>query len=654
MIVDGAAVVRRAFCEAVRPSQALRVSEWAEADRFLAPEGGAEAGQWRNNRVPHLVEIMDALSADSPVRRVVFMKAAQVGATEGIAGNLIGYTIVHAPCPVLIVFPTVEFGQRWVRQRLDPMLEHNPTIYERLNSNARKAGNAMMQKRFAGGILAVAGANSAAGLRGTTARILIADELDAWPTSIEGEGDPLRAARRSYRSYGARSKELLLSTPTITGRSRIATEYDRSDRRKYHVPCPDCGHMQVLLWDALRWERGPKGEHLPETAHFACRECGVRIEEWQKEWMAQNGQWIPEVPALSDRIRGYHLASFVSLLGWSWQDCAESFLEARKVPSELMVWTNHELAETWADGGDAPEWEKLYARRENYPTGECPDGVHVLTAGVDVQGDRVELEVVGWGPGKESWSIDYVVIPGAFEEVKTRRALSRAINRTYPHASGVDLPIRGVAIDSGHEAVRVYDYVRNRHEPHRVVAVKGKADYPVVVGAPKRTEYKLRTGKSDKRGVRLWIVGTDICKEELYSSLRIEPPAHPDVEGYPPGFCHLPDWPDDWFKQLTSHERVPRFIRGVRQYVFEKPFGRRDEALDCRVYARAAAYLIGVDRWGEETWAEIRSSMGLDSRPAPTKRKGEERRPGFLDRPRGTGGRGRGRGRSRDRSSWLS
>ncbi len=620
---DGATIAREAFVEAMRPPPILTVSEWADRYRML-PGGAAEAGRYRTDRTPYMREVMDVLSDHSPVWKAVIVAAGQVGKTTG-ADNWIGYIVHHAPAPTMFVMPTLESARNSCRVRLDPLFESTPELAERVASpRSRDASNTSTFKDFPGGPLMLAGANAAAGLRASYFRNLVADEIDAYPRSAGEEGDPLKLAERGTRTFGYRRKIYLVSTPTIAGRSRIEREYNNTDRRRYWVPCPECGAFQVLKWAHVRYEReGDHGPPIKGSERYVCADCGVLIPERHKEAMVAAGEWRADAGEKSDEVAGFHLSALYAPPGWySWWDAIRDFHEAQGVPENLRVWVNTVLAETWKEKGDAPPWEELYNRRERYKIGTVPKGAVVLTAGVDVQGGqgaRLEVEVVGWGRDRESWSVDYVVIPGDPAEPEVWRELDRFLETTYPRAETEDpVPIRMLAIDSGFSTQEVYNWVRGKPRT-RVMAVKGREGQAAIVSQPRAVDVTT-AGKRLRRGVQLWTVGVDHAKSEFYGALRQKRPTNPTRDGYPPGYCHFPQYAEEYFKQLTAEEIVPREVRGYVRYVWEKTRDR-NEALDCRVYARAAAAVVGIDRWTEEQWQEAEGTAPSGDSPTEPRRR---------------------------------
>ena len=312
--------------------------------------------------------------------------------------------IHHAPGPMLAVQPTVELAKRNSRQRIDPLIGESPVLRERVRpARARDSGNTQLSKDFSGGTLVMTGANSAVGLRSMPARYLFLDEVDAYPASADEEGDPVFLAEMRTLTFAHRRKVFLVSTPTIRGTSRIEREYEASDRRRYFVPCPHCGHFQWLEFGRLRWDKGK-----PETAAYHCEACETPIGEHRKAAMLAAGKWRSTAQAQDPVTIGFHLSALYSPPGWkSWADIARDKLAARGCDEAERVFCNTVLGKTWVESGDAPDWQLLLARREQWEAGTVPQGAVLLTAGVDVQKDRFEVDVWAWGRGLESWLIEH-------------------------------------------------------------------------------------------------------------------------------------------------------------------------------------------------------------------------------------------------------
>lgn len=563
---------------------------------------------------------MDCLSATSPIQSVTFIKGAQVGGTEA-GNNWIGYIIDHAPGPCLAVQPTVEMAKRNSKQRIETLITESPRLSSKVRpSRSRDSGNTILAKEFPGGVLVMTGANSAVGLRSLPARYLFLDEVDGYPGDVDGEGDPVALAEARARTF-ARRKIFKVSTPTIEGRSRVQSAYDDSDQRKYEVPCPHCNAFQELTWKQLRW---PKGD--PRSAVYVCVHCEREVQEQHKTAMLAQGRWVARNPDRKNKKNvGFHLNSLYSPVGWfSWGDAAELWEQASKDPTKLRSFVNTVLGETWREKGEAPEWQRLFERREPYEFNRVPDEAVFLTAGVDVQKDRLECEIVAWGKDKQSWSIDYRVILGDTSDDECWRGLFKILDEHFPCADGTQIPIRMMAIDSGFNTQTVYNHVR-RYPINRVISVKGSDSQQTIIGLPTAVDVDLR-GKKLRRGARVWPVGTGIAKTELYGWMRLDKPTKED-EPYPPGYCHFPEYDEHFFKMITAEQLVIRQTKsGGRRYEWEK-VRERNEALDCRVYARAAASLVGLDRLQGDQWNGVKERAAAiaapqqEAKPPPQRRR---------------------------------
>ena len=623
---EGAGDLEAALRDGLRPDPALTVSEWADRYRVLSQRASSEPGRWRTRRTPYLKEIMDCLSPASSVRRVVFMKGSQVGGTE-CGNNWIGYVIHQAPGPMMAVAPTVELAKRNSKQRIEPQIEDSPALRDRVKAaRSRDSGNTILSKEFPGGVLVLTGANSAVGLRSMPARYLFLDEADGYPGDADGEGDPILLAERRAATF-QRRKVYLVSTPKTKGLSRIEREYEDSDRRKFFVPCPQCGGFQTLTFDGLTW---PEGQ--PEAAAYCCEHCGSLIDESRKTGMLEAGEWRPTpregapdngpdgVPGRG-RTAGFHLSSLYSPVGWfSWVDAAAMFEAAKKNPDLMRGFVNTVLGEPFEEAHEAPEWHRLYERRETYRIGTVPRGGLFLTAGADVQKDRIEVEVVVWGRDKESWSVDYQVLDGDTARPEVWDRLDQVLARDWPRHGGGTLPIRALCIDSGYATQDAYAWVRKHpqavwgpagaaaRQPRTAVAVKGQErDVALLLGVSKADAGGRR------RGLRVWSVSSSVAKGELYRWLKLERPTDEALEqgaGYPPGYCHFPQYGEEYFRQLTAERRVIRIHKGFPRASWEKDPSRRNEALDCRVYARAAAAIYGIDRFQERQWKRFEAVLG--------------------------------------------
>ncbi len=546
----------------------VTISEWADKYRMLSSEGGAEPGRWRTDRTPYMREIMDCLSPSHSCKRVALMKAAQIGATEGV-NNWIGYVIHMAPGPFLMVQPTLELAKKVSKQRIATAIKETDVLNERVSpSRERDSGNTLLVKEFPGGVLMLAGANSAAGLRSMPIRYLALDEVDAYPADLDDEGDPVKIAEKRTATF-SRRKIFLLSTPAIKGLSRIEREFDKSDQRWFNVPCPHCGTYQPLKWAHIHFEH--EKYRLKGEVCYACEDCGALIEERHKTTMLSRGRWIAENP--DGEYPGFHLSALYSPLGWmSWKEIVTDFLEFKRTKNVNLqkTWTNTVLGETWEATGKEVEYTGLFNRREDFPEIYIHKEIVLITAGVDTQDDRVEVTVVGWCRDEESYVLDYITLYGDLSRPEIWANLDKALLKTYPHEKGI-MRISCVAIDTGgHYTNEVYEFAKPR-ETRKVYAIKGSSVSGLPIsGKPSR----------QKSGVYLFSIGVDTAKDLLFNRLGIGEPG--------PGYVHFSKkLPEDYFQQLTAEKAVTKFSKGFpkREWVKTKT---RNEALDMFVYAIAA------------------------------------------------------------------
>ena len=569
---NGGAILAEAVAAAMRPSARLTVSEWADAHRVLSAKGASEPGPWRTARNPPLREIMDCLSDESPVQRIAVVKSTQVGLTE-VGLNWIGYHIHRRGGPMLVVVPTLEVRKRWVMQRLHPMLADSKVLAELANVRRRDSANSEDIKDYPGALVVLSGANSASSLRSMPIKRVLADEVAAFPWDIGGEGDPLGLIERRTANF-ARRKILLISSPGEKDACRISDEYNASDRRRYHVPCPECGHMQPLVWKNLIFDKALT------FARYACRECGVEIDEHNKTRMLAAGQWVAEFPERK-LTRGYHINGLYAPigLGLSWLELARDWVDAQSDPVKLKRFINTALGEPWENQSRKVNAHALEERGEPYRLRQVPPGCLVVTAGVDTQDDRLAIMLLGWGDNDVCWVLDWLEIPGNPGRRELWDQLTEYLNEPLVNAFGRELRVEAAAIDSGgHYTHEVYLYERRR-EIKRPMAIKG-ASTPgrAILGRPTWQDINVR-GRRIYRGVKLWTIGTDTAKHMLYGRM------HGDND-QPPESRRLrfsEDLGRDFYDQLTAEY----FDAKTNKWVLRK--NRRNEATDCFVYASAAA-----------------------------------------------------------------
>ncbi len=507
---------------------------------------------------------MDAVS-DPSVFEVWVMKSAQTGYTECL-NNVLGYFVHQDPAPIMVVQPTQDSAEDWSRDRLAPMIRDTPVLRERFSTEKRRdSTNTLRHKTFPGGLLALAISNSPSSLASKPIRVTIFDEVDKYPSSARHAGDPISLGKKRSTTFWNR-KLFAGSTPTVKGSSRIENGFNLSDQRYFFVPCPHCDEMQRLVWPNVRW---PEGE--PERAVYVCPNCGAEIEEQHKAGMLARGEWRSSKPF--NGVAGFHISELYS--PWSsWAAMARDFLEKKTLPETLQQFINESLGETWEDAGEKLEPQGLLARRESYTANSLPPGVQLLTAGTDVQDDRLETVVWGWGADEEAWRVEHIVLKGDPGGAALWREHDDLLRRRWRTDDGRELVIEACAVDSGgHYTEQVYRYCAARKR-FRVWAIKG-------VGGPGRLAWPKKASKA-KVG-QVWPIGVDTAKDVIYQRLRrvLEPG---------PGYFHFDATTDEeWIEQLTSETVVHRVTQGRRVRLWRpKQTGIRQEGLDCTVYAWCA------------------------------------------------------------------
>ncbi|MTI49693.1 MAG: phage terminase large subunit family protein [Firmicutes bacterium] len=584
----------------IAPPPKLTVSEWADRYRYLSAESSAEAGKWNTDRAPYQRKIMDAVS-NPDIETVIIMSSAQVGKTE-LINNIIGYYVDYDPCPMMLVMPTDSLAKTWSKKRLSPMIRDTPRLTDKIKSaKSRDSDNTILEKGFPGGYIAIVGANSPVGLSSRPVRVLLADEVDRFPTSAGKEGDPLNLAVKRTATFWNR-KKVFVSTPTDKRISRIEREFETSTMEEWNIPCPLCGKKQPIEWERIKFNRIDKEDTEVTDITMECKFCNEKIGEFQWKGRMKEGKWIAKHPGR--KKRGFHLNAFAS--PWErWGELIKQFLEAKEDKETLKTWVNTCLGEAWEDSeGETVEDEIIYKRRETY-NAEVPDEVLLLTAGVDVQDNRLEVEVVGWGVDNESWGIKYKKIYGNFETGEIWKELDELLASSFYYADGTAINIACTCIDTGYMAEEVYKFVKPR-EFRRVFGIKGIGGFDKpTVGRPKKTA---------REGINLFPLGVDSLKDKVFGRLRID--------FYGPGYCHFPTEKDkgydqEYFKTLCSEKKIVKLSRGTRKFQWIKK-RKRNEGLDLRNYATAALEILNPNF---EILKEMRGKGPIKAGKSSRKRK---------------------------------
>jgi phage terminase large subunit GpA-like protein len=614
--------------EHFNPPPDITISEWAMRNRTLPKGTTSRPGPFRPEVFQ--IEMMNVI-LDPNVHEIVVMKSTQVGFTDAVLLNDIGYYIDSDPKPLMLVYPTIDNAKDKGKKVITPMIDACPALRHKIRSaTSRRPGNTLALKEFPGGFLKLTGANSGAGLRSDPLPLVFFDEIDGYPLDVEGEGDPIAIGSRRTDAYPD-FKIVKGSTPAKPkGVSPIERDFLRSDMRRFFVPCPFCNHEQVLWWKdpvtkeyRLVYETNADHQVVPGSVAFLCAACKKRIPERFKQQMLNGGKWIAEMPGRP--IVGFHINALYSPWRENWPALAQEWHEANqeKNVEKLRAFINLRLGETWEEESDAVEAIALKSRLEAYKA-EVPDGVGLLTASVDVQNDRLECVVKGWGDKEESWLIAYQQLFGDPGQEEVWNELDSFLVSTWEHESGQKVKLSCTMIDSGGQHTdSVYRFVRARQN-RKVFALKGSSE--------SGKEILGKFSVNNQYRVKLWSIGTDTAKDRIFARLKI-PTAGP-------AFMHLPDFiEEEYLLQLTAEKAVRRYRRGrgtIREYVKTRA---RNEALDLEVYALAALYVLGqavIRKLGE---------MAAALRLPPTEPGGGQEG--------GSGGSSGGPGRAGDGSSWV-
>lgn len=633
-----AALVFGAVAFGLAPDPKITVDQWAAESRELGSEETKKekAGKWRHENAPHLIEVMQCMSLSHPCREVVFKKSAQVGGTQaGI--NLFGTIACRTPAPMIIVLPTDGEVNKYVQLKLQPAIDNSPELKDRVSEQKSRDGDGSTTriKKFAGGFCVLTGATSSAGLQMVSARVLLLEEVSEYPFDAGGRGDPVDQAYKRTTDYTKNRKVVWVSTPGEKGSCRISKKYEESDQRRRYVPCPHCGMYQQLKPENLLHESDTK----PHKAYFVCQAHGCVIDGRHQEWMLARGRWLKCFPgedapgdvvdidtvefggAYSHHARdsGHREPGFAIWQAYSmsvpWDDTVAEKLAAKGQPLKEKSYTQQAEGEPWEAKGDAPDYLRLFARRiPELQPGLVPPECLFLTGAADVQGNRIEWAVWGWGIGKKSWLIAHGVIPGDTSQLATYAPLDDVVKRRFVNHLGREFEIEAFGIDTGFNTQTVYAWVRRHAYSQRVLAVDGRPGWHALpLGTPVKVDVTFG-GEKLKGGCLLWPVGTWRLKAEFYAFVNTT------LEGLqagivPPGYVHLPaDGVDEAYcRQLTAEylvtrERIDKRGNAVQEWV--KPKDQANEALDIRVYAAAMAVHLGIDRMQPADWLKLAAKRG--------------------------------------------
>lgn len=560
----------RKIFENLKPPADISISEWADRYRKLSPESSALPGQWHT--ISYQKEIMDSINNLS-VEKTVVMSSAQIGKTDAFILNAIAYYMVHEPSPIMVMQPTLTMGETFSKDRLGPMLRDTPAL-KGVVDEGKRSGSTILHKVFPGGHITIVGSNSPQSLASRPIRILLADEIDRYPVTAGKEGDPLALAAKRQTTYWNR-REINISTPTIANLSRIELEYKHSSKGEWNVPCPSCGEYQPLVWDNVKYD----DENLGKI-EYVCQSCGAIHSEYEWKELFNDGKYIHEFPDC--KIKGFHLNSLASPFV-EWHDIVEKYIKAKEEEKKgncelIKTFVNTEQGLPYEEPGEVIEYANLLERCEEYEA-EVPTEVICLTAGIDTQDDRFEVEVVGWGEEKESWGIKYARIYGDLEREEIWNELDIFLSQSFMKADGTKLNIICACIDSGgHFTNEVYKFCKTKVS-RRIFAIKGSNN----ATAP----FISQPSRNNREKTPLFTIGVDTGKALMNSRLKLETPGA--------GYCHFPSngdrgYDETYFKYLTAEKMVVKYKNGraVFTWILKDSNQKRNEPWDVRNYATAA------------------------------------------------------------------
>jgi phage terminase large subunit GpA-like protein len=593
--------LRRSVAAGLRPPARLSYSQWAAANFRLSAAGSGQAGKFRPWKFQR--EILDAMG-DPAIERVSVMKSARTGFTKSLVAA-IGATAINDPCAMALFVPTDDDAKRIAVDEIDPAFRESPALSGAMKTGRSGGRNTLTQRTMTGGgTLKVLSARSPRNFRSHTLKVVFCDEVDGM--EITSEGDPLMLIEKRTLSFVDR-KIVVGSTPTDEVSSLINKRYGESDQRVFEVPCPHCSHRFELQWEHIKWTPGK-----PSDIHAACPECGSCIDERDKPAMVEAGEWRAMAPEVVGHA-GFRVSSLVSLFAnASWAKLAEEYEKAVKSgPSATQVFYNTVLGRPWSTTIGYVSDGDLFQKVEDFGLGfdasasrwsvRIPSEVLYVTAGIDVQVDRLEVSLWGWSEDGQRWVLGHEIVRGSTKLETTWSDLDALLETKWKHPLGGEIGVEAACVDSGdgNRTQEVYDYCMPRSH-RRIVAIKGRAGpLPVIKASTSR--------RKKSRGGQLWIVGVDQVKTDIITAVALERGT--------PGCIRFSDLLDrEWFSQFASEQRKVRYIQNRPVVEFARIANRNAEALDASVYAIAARGLCRFDferRMAELTTGKPKATLSI-------------------------------------------
>jgi phage terminase large subunit GpA-like protein len=559
----------------LRPSPKISVADHAVQHYYLPREGNPFPGHFDIKKTPYLKKIMECLQFDNSYEEIVFAKGCQLGGTSVSLCFLLWIANGGHSAPALIVMPTEKNSQRFVKKKFRPAVKNCKDLMSKLQDRSLDRESLELFS-FPGGTFSFGHARAPNTLRMDSCSVVICDEVSDFPPE-NGQGDPVEIARGRTNAYEGRRKIYLVSTPSNDGSCRITKALEATAKEKYFVPCPSCGEFQTIEWKRIKWNPGPLDVHLE------CGHCKAKIYEYQKPWLLERGEWRATVPEkISKKVIGFHLSALYSPLGMlSWASVVEQFLKSKDDPVQLKVFINNILGEAWKEGIGVSK-NKLKKNTSDYRVEPLPQGVGLITAGVDINGSFSAIEIVGWGKDKESWGLAYHRIDGEASDPRLWEEIDRYLSQVFTHHKGYKIGISATAIDSGYMCDEVYNFVRAHMGSGRnIIAVKG-------IPGNGKPVISTKANYHNKASMPVFYVSNDTSNEVLYAYLNLPKPG--------PGYCHFPRFYSKihYFDELTAMSKVTEYKKGKAYVRWIQDVSKRCEANDCRRYAMAAMFHLGV------------------------------------------------------------
>jgi phage terminase large subunit GpA-like protein len=614
---DGFYIALDAVSRGVEPDPDLPMDEWADLHMIVPKStGAAEPGPYRTARTPHARQVMRCLSSAHPCKRVAVKGASQMLKTQ-VALNFLGERVHQRPKNFLWLVPTGKLHKRAVA-RIDKVVSVVDVLRERFAKPAsRQAKNNNDIKEFPGGALYIATAGAAANLSELSATYVVYDEIDRSDENVGGEGDPKELAETRQTSHEKDRKAYYPSSPTIEGESPIQEIFDQGTQHVALAECLGCGLAQPLEFfkedGTPRLMRSEDGKR----ALYPCCECGYTHEEGDKPRMFARGLWSDGVVG-DGETESFEISAMFLPYGWlPWIGLLKQYEKAKAKLEEgdetlMIAFYNTRLAKCWARSKETTRYDSLMKRADEYAMGTVPSRVSILTAAIDTQAYRLELLVMGWGPGMEGWVVDYQVIHGSPSDEDTWRRANAMLATRYRHESGAQINVTAAFVDSGGSHTQdVYNFtgpLRRR----KIYAVKGhsRPNRPILSAKPTFVDINHR-GRVEQRGAELWFVGPDTAKDYLQArwSRAAGAGAIHFAGGVGPEDDRQGALPESFYKGLTAEYRTVGYKRGRRTSWWEQKKGEPNEPLDLMVYNLGAAYLLGLHKKNEDAWQKLRERL---------------------------------------------